>query len=110
MARNRRTSERGRAKSPGHSYDMAASLCLICGYFVDRASSVTGKKGRPVEGDFTICLNCGGLHRFDQKLNLVPSSLNMARDMLKPEALHKVILSQQFIKLRGPIIKKDRPS
>jgi hypothetical protein len=109
MARNRSTKEHGRGGSPGQSYATPPSLCLACGYYVDRASAVTGK-GRPVEGDVTVCLNCGGLHRFDVKLNLVPTSLDAVRDTLKPAALQKLILSQQFIKQRGPIPKKDKPS
>jgi hypothetical protein len=110
MPRSKKTKDGRAPVGPGRSYSMPPSMCLKCGYFIDRASAITGKKGRPVEGDYTVCLNCGALHRFDPKLNLVPTTLDAARDMLKPEALQKVVLSQQFIQMRGPIPNKDRPS
>jgi ribosomal protein L40E len=91
------------------SYATPKQLCLRCGYYMDHATNASGK-GRPVPGDFSVCLNCGAVNMFDAKLNLVPSSVDAARDLLKPPAFQKLILSQLFIKQRGPIPKKDKPS
>lgn len=102
---SRKTKRRSRGESLG--YITPQGLCLKCGYFIDRASAITGK-GKPVKGDFTVCLNCGGLHMFDANLRLVPTTLEAARDLLEPRKFQALILSQQFISKRGPIDKRKK--
>lgn len=43
------------------------STCPACGYKFDRASSLTGEH-RPDADDFTLCLNCGAIFRFNADL------------------------------------------
>jgi hypothetical protein len=48
----------------------APSLCPYCGYFVDRASGVRDWNSRPDPGDFSICMSCGGVMRFNPNMTL----------------------------------------
>lgn len=38
--------------------------CPKCGYHFDDHTCVTEKKIKPVNGDISICLNCGAVHEF----------------------------------------------
>lgn len=99
----------GRALGPDHTYSTPPTFCLPCGYFMDHASAVTGK-GEPTPGDITICINCGAVHTFTDSLRLAPTTLDAARDLLAPDKFNKLVLAQLFIKQRGPIQKKGKPS
>ena len=85
------------------SYAMPGAMCLRCGYFVDRATNVTDEN-KPNEGDFTVCLNCGALNRFDKNMRLVPCSEHDPELYeLRPDRLNALRLTQDFIRQRGPI-------
>ena len=47
------------------------ATCKHCGALHDHHSSVK-ENAVPKQGDFTICIQCGGHARFDAQLNLVP--------------------------------------
>lgn len=45
------------------------SRCPACGYVIDRASSVEGD-ATPTPGDFSVCMDCGAVLRFDAALRV----------------------------------------
>lgn len=67
---------------------MPTSACPTCGYVMDQASSVEGE-ATPKTGDFSVCMRCGELLRFnaalhvrlasDTEVNALPKNL---REML----------------------------
>jgi hypothetical protein len=52
------------------TFDAVPSLCPVCSYFVNAATTVTGVT-RPAPGDFTVCWGCGTVLRFDSRLRPV---------------------------------------
>lgn len=52
------------------STTLPLSACAICGADFDTASGA-GHDRPPRPGDVTMCLHCGGVHRFDAKLRAV---------------------------------------
>lgn len=57
----------------------SAPVCPFCGYVFSHATSVKGAEA-PQPGDFSVCISCVGIARFDDELKLVASSLNEAED------------------------------
>jgi hypothetical protein len=53
----------------GVSRKVQASRCKACGYRTDAATSV-GSDAKPKPGDFTVCIRCGHVMAFDDKLKL----------------------------------------
>ena len=49
--------------------ELPASECVYCGARHDAASAV-GDVGRPKPGDVTVCIKCGGLLAFDDRMLL----------------------------------------
>lgn len=90
-------------------YASPPSLCLRCGYYVDHAAKLTGKTGPPEPGDFTLCLNCGQLFRFNKQLGLVLTGNEAISELAEPKQ-RTVRVVQDFIARRGPIAKKDKPT
>lgn len=45
-------------------------LCPLCGHTLDAASSVTNPDERPDPGDFSVCIGCAGVLRFDDQRRL----------------------------------------
>lgn len=70
-------------KIPPHS-------CAKCGYGMDATTSAYGK-GRPSEGDVSMCLNCGALAVFNKDLTLrqptkeEQDSLNLNPSIIKAQ-------------------------
>lgn len=52
---------------------LPTSACPTCGYEMDSASSV-GRKATPKPGDFSLCMRCGAVLRFDAELRLEPAT------------------------------------
>lgn len=65
------------------------SLCPRCGYMTDMASHPTDPTARPKDGDFSVCLSCGGLLMFNEDLTLREVS-KADFELLSPQ--HKQIL------------------
>ena len=67
--------------TPAAKLDHAGKLlglhtCSICGYSSDAATCVTeSTTQRPSPGDFTLCLKCGELYVFDDKMRLQTPSI-----------------------------------
>jgi hypothetical protein len=49
-------------------------LCPCCGYALDAVSSLN-RDASPEEGDFTVCIECCSILRFDANMQLCESSL-----------------------------------
>lgn len=54
-------------------FEIRASFCPYCFRLLDAASNVEGE-GAPQPGDFTLCIECSSVLRFDEEMNLVMSS------------------------------------
>lgn len=65
--------------------------CPWCGHQTDRATLVDPRKsGEPPErGDFTVCINCGSVSRFDGLLLLVRASEKEWQE--QPEPLPRIV-------------------
>jgi hypothetical protein len=74
-----------------------ASFCPFCFQMLDAVSSMQDKKV-PEPGDFTICIECGAVLRFDAKMDLLASSLEDI-PMASRLGFAKVVME---IKKRGP--------
>jgi hypothetical protein len=77
--------------------------CPKCGYLIDAATSI-GKSpdDLPDPDDYSICLNCGALLEFDDKLRLhVVRDPQSALDNLPRDMREKVHKAQLYIWLRG---------
>lgn len=90
-------------------FKMPDALCPCCGYKFNRASNTRGTD-KPVVGDFSVCINCGALLRFDANLVPVLTDDKFYEDLTdKQQQMVRVI--QKFIRDRGFIeIEKETPS
>lgn len=57
-----------------YSGKMCLNLCPFCAAELDGVSNLEGPQ-RPHPGDFTICVYCCGVLRFDHDMRLAPSAL-----------------------------------
>lgn len=87
-----------------HRVPMA--LCPSCGYASDGAAGMSGNN-RPKPDDLSICLSCGALAAFDERLMLKAIDQQATLDAMDAETRRKVELSQQFIRRRGPLQHKE---
>ena len=74
-------------------YDVKPWVCHECHYVMDSTANVTGDDAAPKEGDFCLCLNCGGVYEYDWQLQ--PRRSNF----LSPV----IIAAVEMIKRRGKI-------
>lgn len=81
---------------------MKPDACPNCGYKVDAVSVLDGKEATPKTGDFSLCLSCGALNRFNADLMLVQSTPEDISD-LHPDDFAQVRKAQSIIRKRGPI-------
>lgn len=51
---------------------MKRQHCLSCGYIISAAFDVEEETDQPRPGDYSICLYCAAMCRFDNDLNLRP--------------------------------------
>lgn len=81
---------------------MSPTRCVACGYLTDGATGV-GTEDSPQPGEWSICLRCGHLQAFDDKLQL--------RNLTDAEAYEaagdKIILAAQ--KARGNALAQLPP-
>lgn len=74
--------------------------CPSCGYKVDCATELHHEPIKPIKGDFSICLNCGQLNKFDAALSLVPSTVEDESN-LSATLFSEVKKAQAYIARRG---------
>jgi hypothetical protein len=77
------------------------TACPRCGYRLDAASDLIGG-ATPKPGDFSVCLNCGELLRFNRKRILRICRPHELRDPgLGPKEHATLLRAQQLIRERG---------
>lgn len=54
-------------------------FCPYCNTLLNATTSINNKKNNPKPGDFSICINCAEVIRFDQNLKLKKSSIEEAK-------------------------------
>lgn len=79
---------------------MKRQHCLSCGYILTASFDVEEETDQPRTGDFSICLYCAAMCRFDADLNLRPltkidmveldTGLLMRLTNAKQEVLNKI--------------------
>jgi hypothetical protein len=80
------------------SYKVPTCFCLRCGHTFDRASNMSGK-GRPRDGDLTICIECGVLLRFNPDLTVSLTDETTA-DLTKGQR-DKIAVARRAISMLG---------
>jgi hypothetical protein len=50
---------------------LPTSRCFECGYMPDDATCPDAPHERPSEGDYTVCLNCGAIAKFNHILTMI---------------------------------------
>ena len=77
--------------------------CPYCSYRIDDSRCITGAaKVKPY--DYSICLNCGGLARFDEGLSLLALDDQQAViDKMDDEGFRACTVAQRAIRERGRI-------
>ena len=86
------------------TFRVPMSLCLHCGYSSDTTTDITDHAA-PKAGDLTICLNCGGLLRFEPDLMRSVAS-DEALAEVEPGAAAVVRRAWEFTRKRG---RYDKP-
>ena len=81
--------------------------CPACFYQIECATAAGGGENRPGPGDFSVCLNCAELLRYDDQLNLyIPSEDEMAELDSEAKALidrARVIIVTKIRPMRNKI-------
>lgn len=81
------------------THEMKPTSCPDCGYVFDRATGKAGGKG-PGEGDFSVCVNCGAVLRFDADLRANQASEHELAE-LTPDLTMQLLLASDYFKARG---------
>lgn len=81
-------------------------LCPSCGYKLEIHTGLQSKDDIPSLGDFTICLSCGDILRFDSETKI---SVATQKDLneLQPEDHKKALLTSFAIKEIQSLSKKS---
>lgn len=87
-------------KELGRPPALPASECPVCRYEMDAATCVEREKAEPSAGDFSVCLNCGEMLRFNDILVLKPIPKDIEIHPKTKELLEK---ASNYIKQRGRI-------
>ena len=88
---------------PQHTLNPTA--CPMCRYTLDAASQLGGNAA-PKPGDFSVCLNCGALLRFNLDLSLA-MALVQELDALDAETRTTLLRARSAIRQRGPLPKRN---
>jgi len=83
--------------------------CPRCGYYSDAARSIDKEDdAQPTPGDFSLCLNCGTLLRFNARRRLVlpPSELPGPLELVEARVGEMLLRAQSLIRERGRL---ERP-
>lgn len=70
--------------------------CPVCFTTLDAASTIDGDTNPPVPGDFTVCLNCSAILRYDDAFVVVPSSLAECPIELRATLARVKMLTEEF--------------
>lgn len=78
--------------------------CPVCDYEPDAASAVDGSNHRPKPGDLTLCLKCGEIMQFGEKMRLESASIDNLLTLRKesPKQWQMMVRAQK-------LIRRDRP-
>ena len=92
--------EASRANNRRSSMRIPNSVCPYCGYYMDAATGIQNSKITPNPDNFSICLSCGGLMRFDATLKLRVCTEADKLELELPQAamIHR---AQALIRERG---------
>jgi hypothetical protein len=76
--------------------------CPSCAALLPLVTNTFGEKGKPSDGDISMCLNCGAALRFTDDLQL--RRLTVAEELdLHPENKRQLTkLQQRFWQVKGP--------
>lgn len=82
--------------------------CPSCGYEMDAATELgsENKNSAPNPGDFALCLSCGEILRFDDKLKFRTATQKDLED-LDPENYKKALHASLHIKKHQPLKNKN---
>jgi hypothetical protein len=92
----------------GASNVIPPQTCPLCGLEVGRATAIGGM-AKPNPGDFTICIGCGGILHFDDRLWLVKCSTEEEFKVLAEGERDKLEVVQLVIKaaIRIPVLIEE---
>lgn len=82
---------------------MPPCLCPKCGIKLDMATGAVGE-AKPEPGDFSMCIECGALLRFDDTLH---SRIATAADIGEMSMPERIILGRMLF-LRGLMVRERR--
>jgi hypothetical protein len=83
-----------------HTDRMPAARCPHCSHLIDAATPHDGAKHAPAVGDWSVCINCGGLLRFNTELRMVAGLAGeLAREPAEMRAL--IARMQQHVRERN---------
>lgn len=88
-----------------------ATTCPNCGRKLDAATSTRLGRQRPKPGDFSLCIGCAAVLRFDEELEPV---LALPDDLLElhredPEAFRHLAIARRAVQLVGPPPARKEP-
>lgn len=87
-------------------FDMPVSVCPECGYKLERATETLRDGRRPGPGDFSVCMMCAAVLRFDEQLKLVATTI-AERSEAGPELEH-VVRGVLLLNMRGRKKKRGK--
>jgi hypothetical protein len=71
-----------------HTTRLAANRCPHCDHLLDTATHHDGKPEKPSPGDWSVCIDCGGLLQFNAELRMVAGLAGeLAREPAETRAL-----------------------
>lgn len=79
----------------GYTGRVPHSTCPVCFHKLDAVTNVTGPD-KPEAGDFTVCVGCANVLRFDSEMRLVLSSLEAIPAHSRFNFAKVVMLMKQF--------------
>jgi hypothetical protein len=78
----------------GKQVRVRRSACPTCGTTLNAASAVGEADSKPSQGDFTLCINCGTIMRFGEKLELILCSQQEVKEFMEMEDGREAIFAQ----------------
>lgn len=81
-------------------YRHRVSICPRCGHMLN-ATSDPKDRGAPRPGDFSLCIECGEILRFDRQLRLKPVTPEMIEQLPKSTALELLEQKDRWLAYRS---------
>ena len=84
---------------------LPTSRCPVCRYEMDAATCISqNRKAQPRRGDVSVCMKCGELLEFDEKLQAVPAALETVLALSQDkENFALVTRAQRLVRERRPV-------